>query len=232
MDTAQVTLLTCYYVQQYYQPNHQESIGEKEKCEVVALGCIFIACKVADLPRRIKNVVRAYNQILQEEKRPELSDEQQSQLVEKMIKIEFLVVRAVAFHFDVLMPLQFLDEHTDRLIEGLFSYEAFANAYPHDRKHLRKLLYTNALKFAVESYSGNPELSKCVEHLSLGSMVFSARYNLRRGGASVPGVSTALDQMPDFVNLIAKEELTEEQRSHVNKTIEGIMKVFRGKRKA
>ena len=34
MDTAQVTLLTCYYVQQYYQPNHQESIGEKEKCEV------------------------------------------------------------------------------------------------------------------------------------------------------------------------------------------------------
>ena len=88
MDTAQVTLLTCYYVQQYYQPNHQESIGEKEKCEVgvdelicvsnrllaerlllyshrfhgfhgfgwrvcffffrqvVALGCIFIACKV------------------------------------------------------------------------------------------------------------------------------------------------------------------------------------------
>lgn len=25
------------------------------------------------------------------------------------------------------------------LIEGLFSYEAFANAYPHDRKHLRTL---------------------------------------------------------------------------------------------
>lgn len=44
MDTAQVTLLTCYYVQQYYQPNHQESIGEKEKCEAKELMSWF-ACK-------------------------------------------------------------------------------------------------------------------------------------------------------------------------------------------
>ena len=30
------------------------------------------------------------------------------------VRIEFLVLKAVAFHFDVLMPLEYLDQQTDR----------------------------------------------------------------------------------------------------------------------
>ena len=33
MDTSQVTLLTCFYVQQYYNPSHQEIIAEKESTD-------------------------------------------------------------------------------------------------------------------------------------------------------------------------------------------------------
>jgi hypothetical protein len=29
LDTSQVTLLSCYYVQQYYHPNHEVIIGER-----------------------------------------------------------------------------------------------------------------------------------------------------------------------------------------------------------
>ena len=32
-------------------------------------------------------------------------------------RIEFLVLKAVAFHFDVLMPLEYLDQQTDRALD-------------------------------------------------------------------------------------------------------------------
>eukprot|EP00435_Cladocopium_sp_Y103_P026270 s1367_g6.t1 len=259
LDTSQVTLLSCYYVQQYYHPNHEVIIGERDSYDVVALGCIFVACKVADHARRIKNLVRAYNQVLQEEKKPELSDEQQTQLVEKilrrlwqnwrigsfmgksrkhvetyyMFRIEFLVLKAVAFHFDVLMPLEYLDQQTDRLVEGLFNDPVFTAAYPYDRKYLRKNLYNAAMKFCVDGYSGNPALSKCVKNLSLASLVFATRYLLRSRttNPNLPKVREALEQMPDLMDFMVDGEMTPEHRDEVNKAIEGIMQVFRQRRK-
>lgn len=233
LDTSQVTLLSCYYVQQYYHPNHEVIIGERDSYDVVALGCIFVACKVADHARRIKNLVRAYNQVLQEEKKPELSDEQQTQLVEKILKIEFLVLKAVAFHFDVLMPLEYLDQQTDRLVDELFKQPLFIAAYPYDRKYLRKNLYNAAMKFCVDGYSGNPALSKCVKNLSLASLVFATRYLLRSRttNPNLPKVREALEQMPDLMDFMVDGEMTPEHRDEVNKAIEGIMQVFRQRRK-
>lgn len=33
-EATQVTLLSCYYVQQYYHPNHEQLVGEREATDV------------------------------------------------------------------------------------------------------------------------------------------------------------------------------------------------------
>jgi len=230
LDFSQVLLLSCNYIQQYFNP--ENDIGPREDPDVVALSCVFLACKVAEMPRRIKNVIRAHNQVLQEEKRPELSDEKQTRLVDRMLKVEFILLRISAFHFDAMLPLQYIDEQLDRLLVGLFGTPEFVAAYPHDRKYLRKQLHNTTMRFCVDAYCGNPELSKCVETLSLGAMVFASHYVLRSKIANLPKVNAAMEKMPDVVQFMVKEELTKEQDAKVKHAIEGIMKVFKAKSSA
>eukprot|EP00913_Durusdinium_trenchii_P032362 g30302.t1 len=67
-DELQARLMTAHYIQLYYKKENQQQVTEKETPQVVALSCIFLACKVLDFPKRMKMLIRAYNQVLAEKR--------------------------------------------------------------------------------------------------------------------------------------------------------------------
>ncbi|CAK8999251.1 Hypothetical protein (Fragment) [Durusdinium trenchii] len=196
-DELQARLMTAHYIQLYYKKENQQQVTEKETPQVVALSCIFLACKVLDFPKRMKMLIRAYNQVLAEKKDPELSDQQQSKMVDKILKLEFHLLRISCFLFDVQMPSQFLEEKLNRFCDAVFSYPEFEKAYPYERKQLRKVMFTTASRFAVDAYCGNPELSRDMDVLTTASIVFASRYILRSKSTSSPAVVAALDRSWD-----------------------------------
>merc|ERR1740123_1626865 len=121
-NKAQV--LACYYLQLFYMFHSLQ----QEDSWLVAIASAFLACKVVDVPRRMRGLLRALNQQRVQRGDAEFGEEEQRKTCEQILRIEFQLVRIVRFDFDLALPLEELIGLSECLLVALTQSDAFKSA--------------------------------------------------------------------------------------------------------
>lgn len=117
-DTAmqsRVQMLACFYVQIFYQ----FTSVLQEDIKVVALAAALCACKMGDIPRKMRDLLRTHNFLRTRNGELELGDEEVKALEKRIVKTEFVILRVVCFHVDIGLPINHIDRLMDRILTGL-----------------------------------------------------------------------------------------------------------------
>jgi len=215
-NDAQV--LACYYLQLFYM---FQSLTQ-ENSRVVATAAAFLACKVIDLPRRMRSLLKALN--LQRVKlgEAEFGEEEQRRTCEKVVRIEFMLVRIISFDFDLALPPAELGRLTEKLLAALVSHsEAFRKACAGrppttEADGMRQELVRIAERFTFDSFMGLAPLLAPPRFVAAGALAIATRY-MRREMV-----------MSELLQLLAygDSSLGKEEMKHV---IDEILNVFRTK---
>lgn len=214
-NKAQV--LACYYLQLFYM---FQSL-QQEDSRLVAIASAFLACKVVDVPRRMRGLLRALNQQRVQCGEAEFGEEEQRRTCEQILKIEFQLVRIVRFDFDLALPLEELVGLSERLLVALTQSNAFKSACDgkppiQEAQALRPELLRVAERFTHDSFMGLAPLLAPPRFIAAGALAIATRY-IRREMV-----------MPELLKLLhaADSSLNEREMKHV---IEEILNVFRTK---
>lgn len=218
-NSTKPQILACYYVQIFYMfrsLRHEDS-------KVVAVSAAFLACKVVDLPRRMRGLLRAWNQYRVQNGEPELGEDEQRRVTERILKIEFLLLRILRFDFDVQLPTEFLEPLATNLLVRLSQHDAFRNACTaagkvavQEANDLKKGILDTAERFTMDCFMGVAPLIAPPRVVAAGAVVLTTKY-LRREM-----------QMPDLISMMhAHDEALKEV--DVRNVIEEIMNVFKTK---
>lgn len=218
-NSTQPQILACYYIQIFYMFRSLRH----EDWKVVAVSAAFLACKVVDLPRRMRGLLRAWNQYRVQNGEPELGEDEQRRVTERILKIEFLLLRILRFDFDVQLPTEFLEPLAGNLLVRLSQHDAFRNACTaagkvavQEANNLKKEILQTAERFTMDCFMGVAPLIAPPRVVAAGAVVLTTKY-LRREM-----------QMPDLISMMhAYDEALKEV--DVRNVIEEIMNVFKTK---
>eukprot|EP00929_Paragymnodinium_shiwhaense_P103227 TRINITY_DN66564_c0_g1_i1.p1 TRINITY_DN66564_c0_g1~~TRINITY_DN66564_c0_g1_i1.p1 ORF type:complete len:450 (-),score=67.55 TRINITY_DN66564_c0_g1_i1:177-1526(-) len=174
--------LACYYLQVFYMFRSLR----QEDSKVVAVAAAFLACKVVDSPRRMRDVLRSNNQMRAQKQEPELGEDEQRSLRERVLKLEIILLRIIRFDFDLVVRIDATD--LDKMMEGLLcrvtNSEAFKTACKGrppgvDANALRPNLLTISVNFFLDASMGFSPLLFPPRVIGAGALAFGLRY-LRR----------------------------------------------------
>ncbi|CAD7940408.1 unnamed protein product [Amoebophrya sp. A120] len=112
LQGKQALLSTAFF---YLQVFHAYIPFDREDLGVTALGCVFLACKVGESQKKMREIVKAYQAELQAaavssgnpaqqinaSTAGALSELEVSELRDQLHKIEFFVLRAIKFHLEM-----------------------------------------------------------------------------------------------------------------------------------
>lgn len=116
--------LACYYLQLFFmfiaiddgsQVNQQRQF-RAESPHVVALAAVFIAIKVNEKRVLMKELLRAYDDVLRESA-AELAEDDSRELQHSVPKVEFELLRIVNFDFDLAMPQDVIEQLVSDFID-------------------------------------------------------------------------------------------------------------------
>jgi len=212
-----VQILACYYVQVFFM---FISLRE-EDANVVAVAATFLACKVVDLPRKAKGVLRALNQVRTQLGEKELLEEDQKRLWERVLRVELFLLRVLRFDFDVALPLDALAGLAEPLLVELTICDVFRSACKappqQEASALRQKLLEVAERFTLDSFMGFAPLLAQPRVVAAGALCIATRF-IRREMAT-----------PELCRLLslADSSLDAAEVKHV---VEEILNVFRTKR--
>lgn len=172
-----VQVLACYYLQLFYMFRSLR----QENSRIVAIAAAFLACKVVDLPRRMRSLLRTVNQQRVQSGEAEFGEEEQRRTCEQILRIEFLLLRIVQFDFDVALPLEDLVGLAERLLVALTRSEAFKKACgkgpPIQEAHaLKQELLKVAERFTFDSFMGLAPLLAPPRVIAAGALAIATRY--------------------------------------------------------
>jgi len=214
-NKAQV--LACYYLQLFYM---FQSL-QQEDSRLVAIASAFLACKVVDVPRRMRGLLRALNQQCVQRGEAEFGEEEQRRTCEQILRIEFQLVRIIRFDFDLALPLEELVGLSEHLLVALTQSGAFKSACAgkpptEEAQSLRPELLRVAERFTHDSFMGLAPLLAPPRFIAAGALAIATRY-IRREMV-----------MSELLKLLhtADNSLNEKEMKHV---IEEILNVFRTK---
>jgi len=214
-NKAQV--LACYYLQLFYV---FQSL-QQEDSRLVATASAFLACKVVDVPRRMRGLLRALNQQCVQRGEAEFGEEEQRRTCEQILRIEFQLVRIIRFDFDLALSLEELVGLSEHLLVALTQSDAFKSACAgkppiQEAQALRPELLRVAERFTHDSFMGLAPLLAPPRFIAAGALAIATRY-IRREMV-----------MSELLKLLhtADNSLNEKEMKHV---IEEILNVFRTK---
>merc|ERR1712232_407573 len=211
--------LACYYVQLFFMFRSMR----QEDVKVVALAAAFLACKVTDSQRRMRDLLRTNNQLRGNRGETELGEEEQRALRERIVKLEFMMLRIIRFNFDlpVRLSAEELERLSNRLLVGVAMSAAFKEqckgqpAGEEANKLKPKLLQLTA-SFLLDAFMGFGPVLFAPRILAAGAFAFSVRY-LRREMT-----------FPELSKLMEEQDASLRQ-TEVMAAIQEIMNVFRAK---
>lgn len=214
-----VQILACYYIQLFYMFRSLR----QEDAKMVSVAATFLACKVVDMPRKIKNIMRGVSQLRVPGSEPDLTADEERALCERVLKAEFLMLRIIQFQFDMELPLDVLGTLTEKLVVQLTLCEAFKKACkgpPQEEANaLRGELPKVAERFMMDSFMGFAPLLAEPKVLAAGALAMATRY-IRR--------EMAIEMLCHLLNK-ADQALPETEVKHV---VDEILNVFRTKANA
>jgi len=171
-----VQILACYYLQSFFMFRSLR----QEDAKTVAIAATFLACKVVDLPRKMRGILRALNQLRVQAGEAELGEEEQKKLCERVLKIEFLLLRIIRFEFDIDLPLDALAGLAEALLVQLTRCKEFCSAckgMPQQEAHaLRVELIRVAQSFLLDSFMGFAPLLGRPRLVAAGALAIATRY--------------------------------------------------------
>lgn len=185
MDEAssRAQMLACLFVQFFFMFRSLQH----EDSRVVATAAAFLACKVGDVPRRMRDLLRTHNAQRTKAGAPELEEEQQHRLRERILQVEFLLLRIIRFDFDISLPLEEVDGLADRLLTGLTrsapfrEWAAARGQQPVSAAtELRPQVARVARNFLNDAFLGLGPLLFAPRIVAAGAVVFAARYTIRK----------------------------------------------------
>eukprot|EP00931_Biecheleriopsis_adriatica_P039343 TRINITY_DN22501_c0_g1_i2.p1 TRINITY_DN22501_c0_g1~~TRINITY_DN22501_c0_g1_i2.p1 ORF type:complete len:413 (-),score=107.49 TRINITY_DN22501_c0_g1_i2:8-1246(-) len=216
-ESTEPQIFACYYIQLFFMFRSLQD----EDWKIVAVGSAFLACKVVDMPRRMRALLRAWNQHRVANGEPELGEEEQKKMTDRILKIEFLLLRILRFDFRRQTPINELESLARSLLVVLSNNETFKAACKgkpavQEASNLQQEILTTAERFTMDSFMGIAPLLAKPKVLAAGAIVLTTKYCRREM------------QLPELIKLM--NELDDGlQADEVKRVIEEIMNVFRTK---
>lgn len=173
---GKVQVLACYYLQLFFM---SRSLRE-ESTTVVAVAAAFLACKVGDAPKRIRDVLRAHGGA-RKPGEAELGEEELKVLRDRIPKVELRLLQIIRFNFDIALPLEEIDDLSERLLVKLAQSSTFVRVcggkHPvAEANAMKPKLLQTAQSFANDSFCGFAPLLVPPRVLAAGALVVAVRY--------------------------------------------------------
>lgn len=156
--------LKCTYLAQtcasvYFHRFYQHQSFKKHDRFVVAVACLFLACKVEEESRRISDVVTAYFHIKNILKKSEIkvTDEQKSTMLNKVLITERIVLQTLAFELKQTNPVDWF-------------IEKFNIIKKYIREEKRKDVKLNATKFLRDCYRSTIPIQHIQKDIALSTL--------------------------------------------------------------
>lgn len=107
----------CMYFHRFYQ---YQSFKKHDR-QVVAVACVFLACKVEEDPKRIKEMITAYFEIkkILNSNLPQTTDEQKMEMLDKVLITERIILQTLAFDLRIVHPIEKLYEKWKSILKYL-----------------------------------------------------------------------------------------------------------------
>lgn len=174
---GRVQVLACYFLQLFFMFRSLR----QEDAKVVAVAAAFLACKIVDVPRRMRDLLRTHNSLRAKAGEAELDEEEQKALRDRILKVEFLLLRIIRFDFDVELPLEQIDSLADRLLARLAMStkfrEACAGRQPVvEANALKPKLVQVAKSFMNDAFMGLGPLLVPPRVIAAGALAVAVRY--------------------------------------------------------
>merc|ERR1712072_1417916 len=99
---------------------------------------------MGDSQRRMRDVLRTNNQLRGNRGEPELGEDEQRALRERIVKLEFLMLRIIRFNFD--LPVRLSPEELERLANRLLVGVAMSSAFRENCRGQPAVEAANGLK--------------------------------------------------------------------------------------
>eukprot|EP00927_Polykrikos_kofoidii_P049728 TRINITY_DN43747_c0_g1_i1.p1 TRINITY_DN43747_c0_g1~~TRINITY_DN43747_c0_g1_i1.p1 ORF type:complete len:531 (-),score=104.27 TRINITY_DN43747_c0_g1_i1:47-1639(-) len=211
--------LACYYLQLFFM---FRSLRQEDP-KVVAVATAFLACKVVDMPRRMRDVLRTNNQLRVSSGEAELGEEEQRLLREKVIQLESYMLRMIRFEFDLSVRLK--PEEIVALAEALLVRVASSAAFQKECANqpaasvanaLRPKLLQLAVMFLHDAFMGFSPVLFPPRVLAASALAFAVRYVRREMSFE------ELARLTEAVDCSLSQ-------AQVTSAIQEIMNVFRAK---
>lgn len=214
-----VQILACYYLQLFFM---FQSL-RKEDAKTVAVAGTFLACKVVDLPRKMRGILRALNQLRVQGNVAELGEDEQKRLCDRVLKIESALLRIIRFDFDLSLPLEPLAGLTEALLVQLTCCRVFIAACrgqpQQEAQALRQELLRVAERFVLDSFMGFAPLLAHPRVVAAGALAIATKYMRREMNSA------------ELCRLLAAADATLVE-TDVKRVVDEILNVFRSKHHA
>jgi len=177
----QAQMVACYYLQLFYMFNTLM----QEDLRLVAAASAFLACKMVDLPRKMRCLLRTLNQLRVKDGEAEVGEEEQKRMCERILGVEFMLLRIVRFDVDPTLPLEELAGLSDHFLAGLTHNAIFqrlcAGKPPvQEANALRPELLRVAERFTLDSFMGLAPLMAPPRLVAAASLAIATRFTRRQ----------------------------------------------------
>jgi len=180
---SRVQLLACFYVQLFYQ----FTSVLQEDTKVVGLSAAFCACKMGDIPRKMRDLLRTHNFLRARAGQVELREQEAKALEKRIVKTEFVILRVVVFHVDIGLPSNHLDRIMDRLLSGLVTNSIWIDLAAREGKNpmtyaldWKPSLVTVARAFLADQFTGITPLLCPTALCAAAAATMALRYKIRQ----------------------------------------------------
>lgn len=178
-----VQMLACFYVQLFYQ----FTSVLQEDAKVVGLSAALAACKMGDIPRKMRDLLRTHNLLKTRAGEVELGEEEIKALEKRIVKTEFVILRIVVFHVDIGLPSNHLDDIMDRLLSGLTTNNLWRDLAAKEGKNpmtyaldWKPCLLTVAKAFLADQFTGITPLLCPTALCAAAAATMAMRYKIRQ----------------------------------------------------
>ena len=93
---------------QLYFVHKPQLAKDAQKCHIPCLACLFLACKVNDVVKKMRDVIKAYGSYLSHAEGRELTGQEAEQIRDNVCICEAFLIKSIDFEFDVQLPLDYI----------------------------------------------------------------------------------------------------------------------------
>jgi hypothetical protein len=214
----QAQMVACYYLQLFYMFH----TVMQEDSMLVAAGSAFLACKMVDLPRKMRCLLRTLNHLRVKDGESEFGEEEQKRMCERILAVEFVLLRIHRFDVDPALPLEELVGLSEHLLAGLTRNTTFQRVCAgkpllQEANALEPELLRVAERFTLDSFMGLAPLMAPPRLVAAASLAIATRFTRRELA------------MGDLTHILVSADHSFNEKE-LKTVIEEVLNVFRTKK--